>query len=166
MIGSRRSKTPPWSLVILSIVLAASFRVSSAVRVRLCKSMELRHVPRERHLACIRPAIALQSSHHSRPTPTSKARRPGQHTRTPPSINHWTVSCRLISSDRCLFVTARTHCASLDPATVELRRSAQTHFCCQQAPPSRQTPQHALRTSRRVTISSLNCNIPLTARLQ
>ena len=87
-------------------MLAASFRVSSAVRVRLCKRMELRHVPRERHLACMRPAIALCraaiSGHHSLHFPPTTqeglASTPAHRRQSFIGLFVWT---RLISSDRC-----------------------------------------------------------------
>jgi hypothetical protein len=121
--------------VILSILLAASFRVSSAViavRVRLCKSMELGHGSTRASLACIltshrvaeQPSVPVTLQHF--PTRQRKKAWPAH-----PHPDHWFVSSRFVSSRHpivfcchCTLHTARTHCASIDPAAVELRLPA------------------------------------------
>ena len=140
----KRLSTPPRSLVILSIMLAASFRVSSAVRVRLCKRMELRHVPRERHLACMRPAIALCraaiSGHHSLHFPPTTqeglASTPAHRRQSFIGLFVWT---RLISSDRCCHSILHARTA---PQSTPLPLSSVCTSATRQAPPSRQTRQY------------------------
>jgi hypothetical protein len=161
MIGCGRSitSTPPRSLVILSILLAQSFRVSSAViavRVRLCKSMELRHGSTRASLACKSTShrVAEQPSLVHFPTRQRKKAWPAH-----PHPDHWFVSSRLIStSDRFLLSlhTARTHCASIDPAAVELR----LHFCYQ-ASSTLATDTTIHEHFAVEQLSSLNCKIPL-----
>ena len=167
MIGCGRSITspPPRSLVILSIMLAQSFRVSSAViaaRVRLCKSMELRHGSTRASLACKstshrvaeQPSVPISCALSHQTTQEGLASTPAHRSLV------CLVSSRLIStSDHFLLLslhTARTHCASIDPAAVELR----LHFCYQ-ASSTLATDTTIHEHFAVEQLSSLNCKIPL-----
>jgi hypothetical protein len=152
--GLEGAETPPRSSVILSILLAASFRVSSAViavRVRLCKSMELGHGSTRASLACIltshrvaeQPSVPVTLQHF--PTRQRKKAWPAH-----PHPDHWFVSSRFVSSRHpivfcchCTLHTARTHARTAPQLTPLPLSSVCLHFCYQPAPPSRQTRQYS-----------------------
>lgn len=95
------------------------------------------------------PAAAARHSLHFPPTTQEGLASTPAHRRQSTIGLFALVSSHLISSHRgCHSIPhARTHCASLDPAAVELRLSAQTHFCYRQSSTSRQTPPQAPRAS-------------------
>lgn len=144
MIGCGRSRPSNTTevIVILSILLAQSFRVSSAViavRVRLCKSMELRHGSTRASLACKSTShrVAEQPSLVHSPTRQRKKAWPAH-----PHPDHWFVSSRLISTSHRFLLSLHTLHARTAPHSTPLPLSSVCTFATRQAPPSRQTRQY------------------------
>ena len=121
-------------IVILSILLAQSFRVSSAViavRVRLCKTMELRHGSTRASLACKstshrvveQPSVPISPALSHQTTQEGLASTPAHRSLVCLVSSHLDIR----SFSAVTAHTARPHCASLVPAAVELR----LHSCYQ-----------------------------------